>query len=176
MQKLFLSLFACVLSLPMAAGTITLAPSTPSVNVGQSFTVNVVYSGLPADDELLAFGFNLFLSPNLQLDGFSVDPAFNNASGPEAQVAGFAFPGVTGDPITLAVLNLTALQPGAGSISVSGDYDESFLGLYFLFNEDGESINGSTTVQINGSSEIPEPSTALLLLLGAPALLLRRRA
>lgn len=176
MQKLFLSLIAFALSLPLAAGTITLTPSTPIVNVGQSFTVDVVYSGLPANDELVAFGFDLLLSPNLQLDSFTVDAAFSDASGPDAQVAGLAFPGVTGDPITLAVLNLTALQAGVGSISVSGLYDQSFLGLYFVFNENGESISGATTVRIDGSSEIPEPSTALLLLLGAPALLLRRRS
>ncbi len=176
MQKLFLSLIACALSLPLAAATVTFNPLTPTVSVGQSFTVDVVYSGLPSGDELVGFGFNVLLSPNLQLDGFTVDSAFGDASGPDAQVAGLAFPGVTGDPITLAVLNLTALQAGAGSISVSGVYDQSFLGLYFLFNENGESIDGSTTVRIDGSSEIPEPSTALLLLLGAPALLLRRRS
>lgn len=185
MQKLFLSLIVFALSLPLAAGTITLTPSTPSVNVGDSFTVDVVYSGLPSGLELVGFGFDLQVSPNLQLDGFTVGAQFDDFSGFGAQIVGLpAFPNisVTGDPITLAVLNFTALQAGVGSITASGIYDEFSLGLYFIDSNDplvsvfGESIAGSTTVRIDGSSEIPEPSTALLLLLGAPALLLRRRS
>ncbi len=174
MKKLIPAILAVLFSLPLAAGTITLNPSQTNVNVGDAFSVNVVYSGNV--DEIVGFGFNTAFSANLQLDNFTVAAPFDKISDlGENVVVGVAFEGPTSDSVPLAVLNFTALAVGSGTISVSGAYDEEFLGLYFLFNEDGESIEGSTTLQVNEGSEIPEPSTAWLVAFAAPALAWRLR-
>lgn len=173
MKKLIPAILAVLFSLPLAAGTITLNPSQTNVNLGDAFSVNVVYSGNV--DEIVGFGFNTAFSANLQLDNFTVAAPFEDVSGIGAEIAGIAFPGASGDPVTLAVLNFTAIGVGAGSISVAGFYDAEFLGLYFLLNQDGESIEGSTSAQVNEGSEIPEPSTAWLVAFAAPVLAWRLR-
>lgn len=152
--------------------TIDLDFSSTTLLPGEIFTmdviVNDVFDGLDAFEEVLAFGFDVFISDS-SLVGFTgatvTSPFLDDlASFPNTDVAGSVFPGIPNDPanntIQLATITYEALAVGNPSLGITSDTSDSNEGLiYFLAGN--VDITAIANVDI-----IPEPGSVLLFGIG----------
>ena len=187
MKRLILSCAFLVLAgvLPASASSIVLTPSTLTPTVGQLFTIQVgvtgTLAGRPPGDEVIFFGFNHANSDNTiaSLVSVLVGPLFLDDSGafPGTDVNGTAaLPGpVTDDPLLLAILTFSALQPGLVTLATVSDPGNPNEGLQFLADSIANDLTGSLTLNVQEVQAVPEPSSVGLCTLGLLALVARRR-
>jgi len=175
--RLLAALTLCLASAATQAAFISLIPSTLTPAQGEIFSFDVVVRG--ALDEAVAFGFDITNSaPGIaSFVSATVAAPFDDDSALFAgtDVAGSAFPGVTGDPILLATLKFQALVAGTVDLGVfsdvTGDPNE---GVFFALDSRLD-LTSSVHIQVQA---IPEPSSHLLLvagLLGLAAITILRR-
>jgi hypothetical protein len=156
--------------------TIDLVFSSTTLLPGEIFTmdviVNDVFDELDAFEEVLAFGFDVFISdPSLVgFTGATVASPFldESASFPNTDAAGSVFPGIPNDPanntIQLATVTYQALAVGNPSLGITSDISDSNEGLiYFLAGN--VDITARAIVDI-----VPEPGSVLLLGIGLIAI------
>jgi hypothetical protein len=179
-----LSLLAVSLAAALApahAATISLNV-IPPLQAGSPFDVQVqvtdVFDGRLPGDTLVGYGFNVTIGDGTVLSYVGEDPGalFDDASaffGGNPMVAGFATnPAGIGpsdfiEPLILAILHFQALSPGSSSIGVTWDNTDLNQGLIFA-NLPFGALSASTTASVTAATAAtPEPSTALLLILGS---------
>jgi len=143
----------------------------PDINVGESFDINVVVDGVTdvepflGVDELLAFGFDVSTPTGLTYNSATVDTAFLDDSTffANTDVAGSAFPGISGDDILLAILNFTATEVGifqVGILSDPLDFNEGLFTFFYLVDMSTIADVDVTSTQV---TPVPEPPTLLLI-------------
>lgn len=148
-----------------------------AAQVGSSFIVEVwandLFTGLPSDEELLAFGLNVANnSPTLfSLTNVTIAVPFADDSALlSLDAAGSAFPGIRNQPgnqsMLLASLTFFANNAGNGTLGVHSDLIDPNQGLIF-FQNGTMNINADLDVNV---SAVPLP-TALPLLLSGMGLL-----
>lgn len=153
-----------------------------ALDVYHIFNVDViakdVFSGLDPLEEVLAFGFDIFISDTsiVNLWGVEVAAPFDDKSGllPNTDVAGSVFPGIandsTNDTILLATLRFLVLSKGEVSLGITSDLTDINEGLIF-------SLDGSKDISSSIVVSIPEPNALLLIGIGLAGLgYTRRRA
>ncbi|MCD2451577.1 hypothetical protein GO003_014375 [Methylicorpusculum oleiharenae] len=139
------------------------------VKIGEQFSVTALVRDLFDEsdiaDELLAFGFNVFSSINIELIGREINPIFQDDSeilGLTA--AGSSFPVIAYEPefqpLVLATLHFKALSDGAGIISIVTDLKDLNQGLIFLNRASME-----FTIE-QGITAVPLPPAVFLFLNG----------
>lgn len=144
---------------------------------GSSFTVDVwvneLFSGLPSDEELLAFGMTVAnSSPGLfSLTGVNIAAPFADDSAlPGLDAAGSVFPGIVNElgnqSILLASLTFFAHDAGNGSLGIRTDLLDPGQGLIF-FQNSAVSMDADLAVNV---SPVPLPA-ALPMMLGGITLL-----
>ena len=162
-----------------AAPVLSFNPSVSSVNVGDTFSVSAVLSGLEqgglneilsAFDVEVAFDSSILASPSFSWDlnqfGFSSaigldvhsDAVLWNAKSDKADSV---LQALQGDSITLGTIEFRALRQGSSSLTFSSVDLTGLDGLALVSDIE----NGR--VAVNGSGVVPEPATLLLMGLGA---------
>ena len=152
------------------------------IDVHHIFTVNVtakdVFSGLDPFEEVLAFGFDVFVSDTSIVNylGAVVAAPFDDDSVffPNTDVAGSVFPGIsnesTNDTILLATLSFVVLSKGEVSLGIKSDLTDFNEGLIY-------SLEGNKDITSSIVVTIPEPNALLLIGIGLAGLgYTRRRA
>jgi hypothetical protein len=132
-----------------------------SVLPGEAFSVEVRVDGVDLEDELIAFGFDVLLDAGWAFSSATVGPAFNDDSAAFAttDVAGSAFPGVAGNGILLATLDLIAsATPGDYQVAVGTSEADFGLSEGLFTVELTSPLAGLLSVTV-----VPEPGTVLLL-------------
>jgi hypothetical protein len=180
---------ACALAWGAQAGaaSVQVTPSATSVSVGEFFSLTVAvvapFDGLDPLEEILAFGFDAFVSNGAlaQFVSATVTSPFDDDS-PflPVDVAGSAFPGIandgSGDAVTLAVLQFEALAPGlldAGVVTETMSNPNH--GLFYALAPDPLDLTGSVAISV--TEVVPVPAAAWLMVSGLAALgAVRRRA
>lgn len=174
---------------PAGATTLSIVPTLPVVNVGDTTSVDLDVSGLGGGTALGTYDITVDFPSIFTLDNVTFgDPS----SGDQLALSGVssftdAIPGVDSEELielsfnqastltsfqasafTLAVLNFTANSPGSGSLTLSD---------ITLGNQSGGSLSSSVSNASFGAvSSVPEPSSALPLCgLAALGLLMRKR-
>lgn len=170
----FFSVAALVLASSTVNGdlVLTFVPSSSSVQVGSSITVDIVLTqddtspanSLLDDDGLTAFSvpFN-FSGSDFSVTSFAVAPGFTDTSSTSTVLQGFSFSPVTGTPRTLGTYTLTA-----DSVSITPTtFTTSNTGVTnFSFNsgtDDDVNIFASFSSPVGGISAVPEPSSFLFI-------------
>lgn len=162
-------------SASFALPIVSLNPSSTSLAPNESFSVDVLLSGVEVTDPLLAFGFDVDTGAGLTFNGATIAANFFDDSDVFAttDVAASAFPAVSGDDILLATLSLSAgFTSGLWDIvlsSTGADFGVS-EGLFTL--TDTLSLQAGIAVEVVGGTAVPLPSSLLLIVLGL--FLLRR--
>lgn len=174
---------ASALQIVNAMPILSLTPSSQTVNVGDSFSVSAILSGLEQgglDEILSAFDVEVgFDSSVVQLTtwGYSTLPFYITGPGFDDQmfsgnaiqwtITSFddssALQAAQGDSVTLGVLSFTALSTGASNLAFS-HVDLTGLDLFAPLSATVENARVSVVSQ-NGT--VPEPATMLLMGLGA---------
>jgi Cohesin domain len=175
-------LLASVFSSPICADTLSLEPSTSSVNAGGTVTLNVDISGT---SNLYAFQFDVDFDPTVvtgisvaegpfliddtamnftyfipgTVSGNSLVNTANTLLGPETGVSGMG---------TLAVLTLQIAAGATGSTSLD-------LANVILLDDGGPLTLNGATININ-SMAVPEPDPLVMLIAGLAVFSLFRRA
>jgi hypothetical protein len=165
-----------------SAVSLTLAPSSTTVSVGDAFTVDVYVDEVLDQDLLLAFGFDVLTGAGLSYQSAAVGAAFfdDSAFFPETSVAGSAFPGLSGDGIHLATLSFLA-NGVAGQHLLSLGTDASNFGFVEgLFTEFSVlEIAASLSIMVNDVTvppvSVPSPAGGWLMALAMMELARRRR-
>ncbi|MDO9240632.1 MAG: hypothetical protein Q7U30_11495 [Methylicorpusculum sp.] len=139
------------------------------VKIGEQFSVTASVRNLfdesDTADELLAFGFNVVSSINIELIGREINPIFQeDAELLSLTAAGSSFPGIAYEPefqqLVLATLHFKALSEGAGFISIVTDLADLNQGLIFLNRDPMAFTIGQ------GITAVPLPPAILLFLNG----------
>ena len=191
--KFSLSLFASIAALVMfsasqaaALNSIELTPATQTVTVGAQVNISLT---MDFDDLTTGGGFEVsYDSLGLSFVSFSFDPAYGGFTGVEMAPAaggsdnpftiGFGFfstapPfGVSGQSV-IGTLVFEALAQGIGTTSTISTSSSSSIPGPFYGPADANPLvvaYGSTQVVVLSPAPIPEPSTALLLLVGLTGL------
>jgi hypothetical protein len=163
-------------ALAQAIPTVSLDLLNPTINVGESFSVNVVAHGVTdidpvwGLDELLSFGFDVVTPSGLAYNGATVAGTFEDDSALFPDVAGHVFPGISGDSIFLGSLDFTALTGGDFSLGIFSDTSAG-QGLFTLVYGPLD-ISTSTSVTVHS---VPEPHILLLMSSAVGSLVLVRR-
>lgn len=193
------ALFCVVLAAPTSAATISFVPSTQTVGVGASVSVDIVVEGLEADfdpDEIVsAFDLDVSYDPAIVR---ATDVMFHTSlGGPEEWFYGAVLKvglvdlwevsllsdveldGLQGDRVVLASLTFVALAAGTTALVFEPDLvfgidvkGRMTPGAPFAEILDLQASEGSITVE---GSQIPEPGTALLVACGLAQLALSRQ-
>ena len=148
---------------------------------GEVFVINVIADGMTdldpflGSDELLAFGFDVISPSSVTFNGATVGHGFfdDSALFLDSDVAGSAFPGISGNDILLASLSFSATSVGSYLIGIQSDIFNPNQGLITWLHPQ---IDATTFSLVSVS--VPEPPTMLLLLLGlagAGVVRIRRR-
>lgn len=165
-----------------AAPVLSLTPSSQTVNVGDSFSVSAILSGLESgglDEILAAFDVEVgFDSSVLQIDSLfmNLTPFYIATTGIESasfpsnavqwSVTSFDddldIQAFQGDSVTLGTLNFTALSAGVSNLTFSS---VDLTGLNFSALNAAVENGRVSVVSQNGS--VSEPATLLLMGLGA---------
>lgn len=181
-------LFAAVLALGLAspaihASTLTfsLQPSRNDLQINDSFNVDLIAGNIPGDaeEELLGFGLNFAVSDAnvLQLNGYTLNPLFEDLALGAPDVTGVAFPGIgsnlwSGQALTLMTFHLRTLSAGQAQLTVGSLADaEQNQGLVFL-NQPALAINAQRSFTV---SSVPLPSAAFWFISGLGILAKRSR-
>lgn len=144
---------------PMAS----LYPQDNDIVVGENFFVSVFADGNGINEELLAFGFDVYVEGTaFSYDGYSIESGFDDLSSGANNVAGDVFPGIPDNNVLLATLSFSALSAGTGVLTIDGLFDFAFSGLYY--EQAGCNIFDSMEIDINaGPSPVPAPAAIVLL-------------
>jgi hypothetical protein len=145
--------------------------SDTDITAGENFSVDVTASGASlADDEILAFGFDVFVT-NLSIVNFVsavIGPSFEDFSAffLDTDVVGVAFPGLTDDSLLLATLNFTALGPGDVTLGILSDLIDLNEGLIYLW-AGAQDISASFGLKVSdAAAPVPEPASIFLFATG----------
>ena len=170
-------LTAALLNTNAASAAVVSLSLAGAAQAGSSFIVDVwaneLFSGLPSDEELLAFGMTVAnSSPGLfSLTGVNIAVPFADDSallGLDA--AGSVFPGIVNEldsqSILLASLTFFAHDAGNGSLGIRTDLLNPSQGLIF-FQSSAVNMNADLAVNV---SPVPLPS-GLPMMLGGLSLL-----
>ncbi len=164
------------------AGTISLQPSTLTVDPGQKFSFDVNGSALT---DVYAFQFDLVFNPGLVSVLNSLEGSFLSGGGTTIFVPGTidnttgtisftgdslttAVAGVSGNG-TLATIGFQALAGGTGSVSVS-----NLILLNSALSPISSTVVGGT-VTVSGVPGVPEPATWALLIPGLAFIICKRK-
>jgi hypothetical protein len=186
MKKFFLvaffAIFLAAIPIRTLADSVSIQPSTESVSVGNSFTLNVDITSVT---DLYDFQFDIGFNPYvLSVTGitegsflpgggstFFIPGAIDNVSGSIAFNADTLLgpgPGVNGSG-TLLTVDFTAIGSGSSDVTLAN----------LIFQDStGDSIGLSATngtVNVTGLSTVPEPSTLLTIGAGLVFLVLLKR-
>ncbi len=161
-----------------AIPTVSLEIAPGDIYVGDSFDVNVIANGVTdidpswGPDEIISFGFDVDYAPTeFAFNGATVAAPFldDSASFANTDVAGSAFPGVSGASFGLASLSLTALHEGSftlGIISDLTDFNEGLGSLLYAALDMTQQMQVDVLASTTGGEPVPEPSTVLLMGIG----------
>ncbi len=185
--------FLSVAAGAVAAPIVRLEGPPAPPGVGETFSLRVYvdgvtetfsdpWTGATSTDELLAFGFDVVYPSPVSFLGAQVVSPFSDDSSSfqDTDVAGSAFPGVSGDGILLATLEFSAAAAGVYGLGVASDpadFDEGLVTLKYLKIDFDEQVDVQVTGAPGAPAVVPEPSTLLLLGAGLGCLgWARRRA
>lgn len=165
------ALIACFNAVPAhALPTVNLNVLDNDITVGEFFDVQVIADGGGIGEDLLGFGFDVLSIGNFfSYEGYVVESGFFDVSDQlnPINVSG-GFSSVSDDDALLATLSFKALATGSDYLGVMGAYDGLFYGLFYESSGSGSGINTITNITINpqGTTSVPEPSTMLVLCIG----------
>ena len=169
-MKLHQTLIAAAVTLAAFAAqaqTVSVNPSLTNVNIGDSFTVDLLATGFP--DKIFGGGYNIsFDASMLQLDDISFPANWEflvskgtTAGGTVSDVFFNTFSApIAGDFLT-STLKFTAIGAGTSSITLSESVSFPF----------GDEFGNAVTVAYVGGSvaAVPEPGSVALMLAGMGA-------
>lgn len=167
-----------LLFMPYQSHALSITVGSATVNVGDTFTVNVNVAGAV---NLISWQLDLGYNPS-QLQANSVtEGSFLSSAGSTTFIPGFidntagligGMSGLFADLIppsgsgVLAAIEFTALAAGPSTLTTSG--------VFLNFSDSGFTVtNGSTCAgggAVCGGTPVPEPSSVMLLFLGGLAL------
>ena len=155
-------------------------PSSPVVNVGQVFTVDIL-ADIPAPDAIIGWGIDTWFNSSIlghdPLHDVAIDPSFKAVFTPDGDRLAGAVPfpplPLSGTDILLAVLTFEALDVGTSPLIGSYTPTDPTEGFAKPFPPGGFApasfVDGSVTV-------IPSPGAAVLGVIGCGFLgVIRRR-
>jgi len=177
-SKVFLSWPLAVLCILFFMGsaqaipTVSLELSSTDIYLGDTFDLNIMVDGVTdidpislLPDEVLAFGFDVdYTASEFTYNGATVGSNFNDDSlfFPNTDVAGSAFPGVSGNGILLASLNFTSLLEGSFSLGITSDLSDMNEGLGSWVYGPLDLTNSINIDVASAAAPVPEPGTILL--------------
>lgn len=153
-----------------AVPIVQLAGLDEEVYVNEEYTVDVVASQISEGDEVLSFAFDVEIDGSSDNTAATVaSPFFDDSSSfAGLDVAGSAFPGVTGDPILLATLRFAFDNVGSHQVSILGLSSQAAgLGTWSGFFDIRDSVS---VLAVERPASVPEPGTLALLGVGLIAL------
>lgn len=184
-MKKCISLFALFCFLAVAgqamAYSISLAPSTQTIDVGNAASINIDLSIAP-QEELFGFDFDLAFDPSvLSFNNLSVHSALSGyLTGYTAPSAGspglvtfdgaldlFSIAGLTQGTYTLASLSFDGIGQGSSTVDLTGDVLD--------LNPASGLVPVSATASVTTAS-VPEPGSMLFLGMGLAGFAALRRA
>ncbi len=164
-------------STSLALPIVSLNPSSTSLSLNEAFTIDVLLSGVDATDPLLAFGFDVSTGAGPVFNSATVAAPFldDSAAFATTDVAGSAFPPVSGNDILLATLSLNAGSiPGPWNIDLTSTGVDFGVSEGFFTLADTFAVQASVRVEVARGPAVASPPTLFLMALGL--WLLRRGA
>lgn len=125
--------FTLMLSTAHAVPVVILDVSSPEINVGNVLEIDVIVKGLSHADSILAFGFDIDVSSQLDFSKAVIGSGFTESSAlfPGTDVAAMSFPPLSGgDDLILAALSFAVLSPGTLEINLKSDTSDPNEGLF----------------------------------------------
>ena len=175
------------LSVPATAATIDLETAAATVEIGETFDVDFLFSGMGATlagfDAVLDFSADLFTFVEAEFATALGDTTGQNLVDPfdadTLQITAFSnddattLAGLQVDDFAAVTLTFRAISVGTGTFDLDpaqgGFFDADFFDIETAFGE------VSSTVQVIAPAPIPLPASGLLLLAGLGGLAMRRR-
>lgn len=163
MKKVFFVLLLLGVTQVHAVPIVSFNLSQSNIQVGQSFTVNVLASGVDFSDPLLGFGFDINTTSGLTLGKVQVGPNFLDVSLSlsNTDVGALGMTALNGN-ILLASIDLTAVAAGTFDFGITSDLLNFNQGLLTVLNVYDLSLSQSIMVR----RPMPEPFTLALFALG----------